>query len=382
MDPTYRRHARRVGLLVADPERFTVRRTRAGTAGGKPRFRFCDAGTGRSPGRELTKTIRSLGIPPAWRDVRCASDPRAHILAVGTDGSGRRQYVYNPTWERVREAVKAERLLRFGRVLPRIRARIERDLLAATRAGPRARRIARLAPALAARLVDRAAMRPGNEAYAAAGTRGATTLLASDATVDGATVRLRYTGKSGREHDVTLRDARAARAMAALKRDRRAGRGERARSRRNRTGRGAASGTASGRTHRARLFVARGADGTKRRLTAATLNRYLVEAAGEAVSAKDFRTFHGSARALEVLHARRDAETERERRSALAEASRAASERLRNTPAVARASYVLPSIIAAHETGALPDGLMRGPCRRGLDRAETALMRHMEATLR
>ena len=377
MDPAYRRHARRAGLVVADPERFAVRRIRAGQAGGRPRFRYRDAATGRSPGREIVALIASLGIPPAWTDVRCADDPRAHILAVGTDGAGRQQYVYNPRWERVREAIKAERLLRFGRALPRIRAAIERDLARATRGTRPARGApARLAPALAARLVDRAAMRPGNEAYAAGGTRGATTLLRGDVRAEGGTVRLRYVGKAGKAHDVSLRDAAAARALAALKRLQRQRRaaGRRAAGRR--------TGAQRGEGRRARLFVVPGADGAARRLTAATLNRYLVEAAGEAVSAKDFRTFHGSARALAVLHERRASETETARRAALAEASRAASERLRNTPAVARASYVLPSIVAAFETGALPDGLMRGPSRKGLDRAETALMRHMEAVVR
>ena len=393
MDPNYRRHARRAGLIVADPERFTVHRTRAGTAGGRPSFRFRDRKTGRSPGRNVTKAIRSLGIPPAWEDVRCASDPRAHILAVGTDGSGRRQYVYNPAWERVREAIKAERLLRFGRALPRIRARVERDL----RRNASARRpdrlvphlLSRLAAPLAARLVDRAAMRPGNEAYAAAGTRGATTLRAGDVSVNGDTVRLHYVGKGGREHEVSLRDAAAARALGALRRTRTQGTRARATTARGaKRGSGGGSGggaRARGRgtaASRARLFAGRAPDGTPQRLTAARLNRYLAEAAGEAVSAKDFRTFHGSARALAVLHERRGADTPHARRAAVAEASRAASERLRNTPAVARASYVLPSIVAAFEAGELPDGLMRGRTRRGLDRAETALMRHMEAVVR
>ena len=403
MDPSYRAHAARVGLTIADPDRFTIRRLRAGARGGSPQFRYRDEATGRSPGRAAALRIRALGIPPAWRQVRCASDERSHVLATGIDGAGRLQYVYHPDWNHVRDAIKAERTLRFGRALPFIRARVERDLELelSRRRGPR-RSLRRLAAPLAARLVDKGAMRPGGSGASDGGegdARGATTLLAGDVRVSGDRVRLDYIGKSGKAHALALDDPLAARAVAKVKR---AGT---ARSRstalmRRVAGRvagrmaGRVGGRPAGRNggdKPRRLFAWEGPCGTGGKLTPARLNRYLSEAAADApgvdagvaanVSAKDFRTFHGSVAALEVLHARRHASGERQRREALAEAARAAAKRLRNTPAVARASYVLPSIVEAFERGALPDGLMRGPCRRGLSRAETALMRHVEAQL-
>ncbi len=56
------------------------------------------------------------------------------------------------------------------------------------------------------------------------------------------------------------------------------------------------------------------------------------------------------------------------------------SELLRNTPTVARASYVHPEIVAAFEEERLPADLMKGRVREGLTRVETGLMRFLEET--
>ena len=360
MAPSHARHARRLGLVIVETDSFSILRRKRGQG-----FRYLDERTGRSPGREARVRIEALGIPPAWRDVRCAGCADAHIQALGEDGDGRRQYVYNPRWTKVRDAVKAERLLRFGRALPQLRERVSRDLR-----GEGGKLCLRRVSAAAARLVDRGAMRPGNEVTALAGHRGATTLTRRNVRVEGDRIELDYVGKSGREHAFTVRDKGAARILRGLTRlparrhvGRRARRGE-----------------------KGRLFVYRAEDGRTRRLTAAKLNRYLAEAAGTEVSAKDFRTFVGSARALEILFEHRaeggPEASEAARRRIVAKAVRAASDALRNTPAVARSSYVMPSLIEAFEAGTLADSLFRGPTRRGLDRAETALMRHVEGQLR
>ena len=72
--------------------------------------------------------IRSLAIPPAWRDVWICADPDGHLQATGCDARGRKQYRYHPRWRAVRDAVKFERLLDFGAALPRLRTRVDADL--------------------------------------------------------------------------------------------------------------------------------------------------------------------------------------------------------------------------------------------------------------
>ena len=346
MAPSYERHAARLGLVITDVDTFPIRRTRRGSG-----FRYTDDRTGRSPGRDWRAAIDPLAAPPGWKLVRCAADLNSHVLVRGEDDEGRRQYLYNPLWEEVREAVKAERLLRFGRSLPRIRARIAEDLA-------RGRLDRRRVAAAAASLLDRGAMRPGNEIYAMGGHRGATTLAKGNVVVRGDAIAPDYVGKSGREHEFSVEDAATARVVKGLKRLPGRGRG----------GRG-------------RLFRYRAGNGRPRRLTAAKLNDYLARAAEAGVSSKDFRTFAGSVAALRVLLAAGGTDREDPDR-VVTRAVQAASERLRNTPAVARSSYVLPSLIDDFHAGRLSASLARGPKRKGLGRHETALMRHLEAQQR
>lgn len=346
MAPSHERHAARFGLVITNVETFPIRRTRRGSG-----FRYVDERTGRSPGRAWRAVIDPLAAPPGWKLVRCAADLDSHILVHGEDEGGRRQYLYHPKWEAVRDAVKAERLLRFGRALPRLRARVAKDL-------KRDRLDKRRVAAAAARLVDRGAMRPGNEVYALSEHRGATTLIKENVVVRKDEIALDYVGKSGREHRFTVRDKAAARVLRGLKRM-----------------------PAGRRGTRARLFRFRNGKGRTKRLTAAKLNAYLARAAACEVSAKDFRTFTGSVAALRVLLAEADAKGEARER-AIAAAAEAASERLRNTVAVARESYILPSLIDDYRAGRLPPSLARSPSRAGLDRNETALMRHIEGRQR
>ena len=77
-------------------------------------------------------------IPPAWTDVWICPSPAGHIQATGRDARGRKQYRYHARWREVRDETKYDRLLAFGRALPRIRRRV--DARSARRRGCRARR--------------------------------------------------------------------------------------------------------------------------------------------------------------------------------------------------------------------------------------------------
>src|SRR5438270_11207363 len=86
---------------------------------------------------EVLGRIRSLAIPPAWTDVWISPWPEGHIQAVGTDNAGRRQYLYHPDWRRRRDAAKYDRSIDFGRRLPALRRRVEKDLTLAGLPRPR-----------------------------------------------------------------------------------------------------------------------------------------------------------------------------------------------------------------------------------------------------
>lgn len=307
------RRLQHVGLRYVATDELTIRRRRVGE-----KFRFIDP-NGRAIRDEMTRArLKRLAVPPAYVDVLYASDPRAHIQAIGRDAAGRLQYRYHPDWEKVRERKKARRLQRLVEALPRIRRAVGRHLASAepTR---------ELALAAVIELVSSSAIRPGSESYARQnGTRGAATLLKSNVAVEGGMVALKFRAKGGKAIEKEFRCPRLAAALHVL---------------RELPGR--------------RLFQYRGEDGAARIVTATEVNAFLRDLAGVKISLKDFRTLCASAAALEALARIEPAESERGRRRQVKEAVVAVSEQLANTPTICRKSYVHQTVVAAFENGKL-----------------------------
>ncbi|MGH7004524.1 MAG: DNA topoisomerase IB [Alphaproteobacteria bacterium] len=325
-------YAEKLGLTLVDPESFTLKRQP-----GKSGFTY-KRGNGRPLGRKHVERLDALVIPPAWTQVFCCDDSTGHIQAVGNDDLGRRQYIYHAEWQSVRDSIKAERLLAFGRALPRIRKRIARDM----RRPPTS---SRPLAALAVKLIDKKAFRAGHEKYAEDGGRGIATLKSSDIRINGHVADFVFAGKSQKKNRVCVKDRSTVARLKAL-------------------------------TRRGRLFQYKD-EQRWRSLHAGDLNTYLREISGSRVSAKDFRTFHGSARALALL-AQADAVTDPARKRAVAAAMREVSRFLRNTPAVTRSSYVHPLVTTSFIAGELDASLLRQPHRKGLTGPETGLMRLLE----
>src|SRR5262249_2351176 len=208
--------------------------------------------------------ITPLVTPPAWREVRIAADPHAHLQAVGRDEAGRLQYIYHEAWEDVRAQAKAQRLNRLGLVLPDLRERVTLAIESAE--------LSREAViATAVRLIDVAWLRAGHEMYAGEESgRGAATLLKRHVRLVDSTVRLSFRGKGRKRIDKELDDPLLFAAIERLRRLR-------------------------GR----RLFLDPTAQAKP--LTASDINSWLGGVTGEPVTAKDFRTFHASAMALETF---------------------------------------------------------------------------------
>lgn len=340
MDKRLAYHAERYGLLMVDPHAFEVERKRHGSG-----HRICFSCGEKVADKDLKKRIDALVIPPAWSDVKICVEENGHIQAIGRDEKGRLQYRYHDRWLDVRNAVKTERLLRFGRALPKLRRRIEKDIR-------RREMDVRATAATAARLVDLTAMRPGHEKYAEDGGIGVASLRKANIKISETAARLKFIGKSKKPHEIDVTDRPLLRSLRKIRQ-----------------------------TVGKRLFAFRTPSAKKpKALTATLLNDYLREAAGAKVSAKDFRTFHGSAEALRHLieEGLPVATTEAKRRRAVASAMRSVSEILRNTPTVARASYVHPEIVSAFEEERLDASLLKGRPRAGLTRTETGLMRFLE----
>lgn len=325
-------------LITVTREDLAITRRRCGRG-----FTYLDADGEPVRDQAVRSRIKALAIPPAWTDVAIAVHERAHIQACGEDDAGRVQYVYHAEWEVRRDGRKAERLARLSLALARVRRRVARDL-GAPAGSPE------LALAVAAALIDRTAMRLGSERYLeTAGTRGAATLLKSDVAVSGSRVRLRFAAKGGQEVDYTLTHRTLAQAITRLK-------------------------TLPGK----RLLVCR--NGRCKPVTTEAINRYLREAAGAEISAKDFRTLHASAMAGEELARIEPGASEARRRRQIAEVSKKVAEFLRNTPAISRKSYIAPGLIELFESGRLGRLWNRPDGRRTLmRRREARLGRVLEA---
>jgi DNA topoisomerase IB len=260
---------------------------------------------------EQRERCLALAIPPAWTDVWICPWPNGHLQAIGTDDAGRRQYLYHPAWREQRDREKFDRVLDFGRSLP-----TARDVVATDLAQPGMPQ--RKALAVAFRLLDLGGLRVGGEAYAeGSGAVGAATLRREHVTTRGDRVRLRFTGKSGVEHDIELEDAALAEGVRALRRRR--GGGEE--------------------------LLAWREGGRWRDVQSSDINTYVAEVTGVSATAKDFRTWQGTVRALAELSVQEPPSNERGKKRAVASAMKAAAEHLGNTPAVARSAYVDPRVV-------------------------------------
>lgn len=294
--------------------------------------------------------IRRLAVPPAYRDVWICAQADGHIQATGRDARGRKQYRYHADWQAQRGQTKFDRLRAFGQVLPRIRARVLRRLGDA--AEPTRERVL----ATLVRLLDTTWMRIGNDEYARHnGSFGLSTLHNRHAGVRGAELRLSFVGKSGVRHEVRLTDRRVARVVRRCQE-----------------------------LPGQELFQYVDDEGAIGRLGSSDVNAWLAQAGGalpedQRVTAKDFRTWHGSVQALALTLAACGAEPAPSAAAVVAEVAR----RLGNTPAVCRKAYIHPQVLALGDALASPEGraevLARPwvgspPAVRGLGLAERQLM--------
>jgi DNA topoisomerase IB len=196
--------ARSAGLRYVDPADPGIRRVRSGRG-----FRYEDPDEKRVRDAATLSRISSLVIPPAWRDVWISPSAVGHIQATGRDARGRLQYRYHPLWAQFRDATKYDRTIAFARALPRLRRRVARDL--GLRGLPRQKVIAAVV-----RMLEMSLIRVGNEEYARDNASfGLTTLRSRHAEVRGASLKLTFRGKGGKQHSIGLRDKRLARVIRA-----------------------------------------------------------------------------------------------------------------------------------------------------------------------
>jgi DNA topoisomerase-1 len=305
--------AQELGLKLGDQNELTIRRIKRGKS-----YSFVRANGTPIRHVKTIKRLNSMAVPPAYEEVRYSPDPNSHLQAVGRDAAGRLQYRYHSDWEKVREQRKAHRLARLVAALPKIRRNVSAHL-----SGEEPTREFALAAVI--ELIARTAIRPGSESYARlSGTRGASTLLKSNVTVEDDCIVLTFKAKGGKAVRKECDAAKLVRAIGILR-------------------------DVPGK----RMFQYRDNGGNVRVVNATQVNEFLREIAGIKISLKDFRTLMASAVVLESLSRISPAASARGRNKQVLQAVRAAADELSNTPAICRKSYVHDTIVTAFEDGIL-----------------------------
>jgi DNA topoisomerase-1 len=317
--------ARLAGLRYVSDATPGIHRRRQGHG-----FSYRDAAGRPLRDRGERRRIAALAIPPAWTGVWICPAANGHLQATGRDARGRKQYRYHPDWRAVRDETKFGRMVAFGEALPRLRARLERDL-----ALPGLARDKVLATVV--RLLETTLIRVGNEEYARDNRSfGLTTLRNRHVTVDGSTLSFHFRGKSGKDHTVAVADRRLARVVRAC---------------RDLPGH--------------ELFQYVDESGARQAVDSADVNDYLRTVTGEDFSAKDFRTWGGTVLALAALLAgecgtgeaagagEAAAAAPRDARQVVNAAIKQVAARLGNRPAICRKYYVHPGVIEAFLAGNL-----------------------------
>lgn len=340
--------ARNAGLRYVNDADRGFARVRAGRD-----FRYLDGEGKTLRDRATLARIKRLAIPPAWTEVWICPRADGHIQATGRDARGRKQYRYHPHWREARDETKYERMIAFGKALPKIRRHIARDL-----ARPGLGRDKVLAAML--RLLETTLVRVGNEEYARAnGSFGLSTMRDRHATVRAGTIRFEFKGKSGKRHRIQLHDPQ----LAAIVRRVQELPGQ-------------------------ELFQYIDEHGRVQDIKSDDINEYLHRIAGEEFSAKDFRTWAGTVLAAIALQQFARFATKAEAKKNLVAAVERVAERLGNTPAVCRKCYIHPVIMKSYLDGttvAVLRGRAEDALRRGLHEltgAEGAVLAFLEQQLR
>jgi DNA topoisomerase-1 len=302
-----------VGLRYVSDDRPGITRRRAGKG-----WVFWGPDGRRITDPELIRWIKSLAIPPAYTKVWISPFRDGHLLATGRDARGRKQYRYHPTWRAIRDAAKFDRMLAFGRVLPRIRAAVDAEL---KRPGLGRRRVL----ALVVRLLETTFVRVGNDEYAKANkTFGLTTLRSRHLKIEGSELRFSFRGKGGKQHKITVRSRRLAKLVGRLQE-----------------------------LPGQELFQYIDEHGDRQPVDSADVNEYLREISGGDFTAKDFRTWAATVLAAWALREFESFDSQAAAKRNVTQAIERVASRLGHTPAICRKSYVHPDIVGAYMAGDL-----------------------------
>jgi len=305
--------AESAGLRYVSDERPGIRRKKVGTG-----FSYIRPDGSRLVEPDALKRIRALAIPPAWTDVWICPFPSGHIQATGRDAKGREQYRYHPRFREVRESTKYEHVVAFADALSSIRQTVREHM--ALRGLLREKVLATVV-----HLLETTLIRVGNDDYARQNNSyGLTTLKNRHVAVEKNEVRFRFTGKSGKQWSLRVRDRRVAKIIRACQE-----------------------------LPGQELLQYLDEQGNCRDVTSTDVNKYLNEITGKDITAKDFRTWAGTVLAAMALSELESFDSAAQAKRNLRSAIEKVSAQLGNTPTIYRKCYIHPEVLNCYLDGNL-----------------------------
>ena len=305
--------AQSVGLRYISDARPGICRRKTGTG-----FTYTRADGSKLSDPDVLKRIKALVIPPAWADVWISPFADGHLQATGRDAKGRKQYRYHALFREVRESTKYEHVVAFADELPAIRKKVHEHM--GRRGLPREKVLATVI-----HLLETTLIRIGNEDYAKQNNSyGLTTLKNRHVAVDGNEIRFRFTGKSGKQWSLRVRDRRVAKIIKACQ-------------------------DLPGQE----LLQYVDEAGDCQDVTSSDVNAYLKEITGKDITAKDFRTWSGTVLAAMALNEVESFDSAAQAKRNLRAAIEKVAARLGNTPTICRKCYVHPEVLNCYMDGNL-----------------------------
>jgi DNA topoisomerase I len=305
--------AESAGLRHVSDARPGIRRKKTGTG-----FGYTRADHSKLVEQDALKRIKALAIPPAWTDVWICPFADGHIQATGRDAKGRKQYRYHTRFREVRESTKYEHVVAFADALPAIRAKVHEDM--ALRGLRREKVLATVV-----HLLETTLIRVGNDDYAKQNNSyGLTTLKNQHVAVEGNEVRFRFTGKSGKQWSLQVRDRRIAKIIKACQE-----------------------------LPGQELLQYVDDAGNYQDVTSTDVNDYLKEITDKDITAKDFRTWAGTVLAAMALNELESFDSAAQAKRNLRAAIEKVAGKLGNTPIICRKCYVHPEVLNCYMDGNL-----------------------------
>ena len=322
----YEKLARLANLRYVSDDELGFTRRRWGRG-----FTYKDA-TGKTvKDKALRQRFDALVIPPMWSEVWICQDDKGHLQSTGRDDKARKQYLYHPEWDRVRDQAKFDAMIGFARALPNLREQVEKDL--------KAKSLSRENVLSAVvKLLETTLIRIGNSRYAKLNkSYGLSTLRSKHVSETDNGLAFDFVGKSAKEHHIELQDERLIEIVQACSE-----------------------------LPGYQIFKYLDDNGHKQVVDSSDINDYLRTHtsghgrdsemySGNLYSAKDFRTWMASVLAASYLHDELQSAQgkailasepdSKERQQLVTDMVKSVADELGNTPAVCRTSYINPIII-------------------------------------